>query len=151
MATLTYTPSPLSWVSGLTTEMNSLANTAGVVAAAMTINNTGATPVTNILFEIDLASLTVASGGYVVPFLVPENSAQAGTYIADADAIAAWQNYPHSIISLRAATAAQRQMSPFVATLLPMKYKIGIVSYAGNPFNASGSTLRYSLFNAQSV
>jgi hypothetical protein len=148
--TLTITPSPLVWTSVVTTQINGLANTTGAIGSTV-IDNTSGTPATGIIFEADLASLTPASGGYLVPFLVPENADQGGTYIVDAEAIAAWQNYVHAIISLEAVVGTQRQMSRSVMGLLPMKYKVGLVSYAGVTLAASGNIIRAATFNHQTV
>ena len=140
---------PASIATALSTELNGLANGSYSNASGAIDNETGLYQFMQV--ELNLASLTPVSGQSVAVYLL---SSLDGTNFADGGgAVAPPDGSLLTIFSLRAATAAQRRVSS-VLEAPPLQFKLVVCNMtitSGVAFGATGNTLKYRLFNVQSV
>lgn len=127
-----------------TTELNALANAAFVAVGAEIANETDLYQY--IAFELVLASLTPAAGGYVDIWIDYQPD---GTNYAD-PAKPLQTSALLATLQLDTAAAAQRIVSR-ACSILPMDFKLQLRNGSGVAFAASGSTLKYRRFFDQGV
>ena len=133
----------------LSTEFNSLANNAGT-AASGAIDNTA-----NLDIE-GMCELTVTFGSnptadstidlYLIPSLDGTNYAD---YTSGTTPVASLTHYIGSFV-VKATTSAQR-VTTRVFNLPATKFKLAAINKSGQAFPSSGSVLKLSTFNYQSV
>lgn len=128
-----------------TTELNSSITTGTFVAVGAELANE-TDLYQYIVFELVLASLTPAAGGYVDIWI---NYQPDGTNYAD-PAKALQTTALLTAIPLDTAAAAQRLTSRACA-ILPIDFKLQLRNMAGVTLAASGSTLKYRRFFDQGV
>ena len=135
-ATLWQTGGPTSRSTGLTTELNSLANGAYSSAGTAFDNTTNRDQYGAL--DIVLASLTPASGASLSVYLL--QSLDGTTY---EDAPASTNPGTHMLVAtvlLNASTSAKRVMSP-AFYLPPGKFKLVLLNSAGVALASSGNTV----------
>jgi hypothetical protein len=127
-----------------TTELNSLADAAFVAVGAEISNETNLYQY--IAFELVLASLTPAAGGYVDIWI---NYQPDGTNYAD-PAKPLQTSALLCTLQLDTAAAAQRITSR-PCSIMPIDFKLQLRNKAGVAFAASANTLKYRRFFDQGV
>lgn len=138
------TPAAISTV--LDTGLNSLANGSYSAAASAYDNETNLYEFAS--YELNLGSLTPASGGYCQLYLVYSLD---GTNFEDGGgATAPPANALVATFDLRAATAAQRRVVENIQ-LSPFQFKEILYNGAGVALAASGNTVKRRLHNEQVV
>lgn len=125
-----------SYTSYLTTEVNSLADGAGVLGND--INNSSRLPF--VVWRLNLASLTPTAGGYIELYSMPGD----GTNYAEGDAT----NLPRPDYliwtwSLRAGSGARYLWTKLIPVM--WRQKVLIYNKAGAAFAGSGTVLSYAL------
>jgi hypothetical protein len=127
-----------------TTELNSITTGTFVAVGAELANETDLYQY--IVFELVLASLTPAAGGYIDIWIDYQPD---GTNYAD-PAKALQTTARLCVIPLDTAAAAQRITSGPCA-ILPMDFKLQLRNMAGVTLASSGNTLKYRRFFDQGV
>lgn len=127
-----------------TTEMNSITTTTFIAVGAELANETDLYQY--IMFELVLASLTPAAGGYVDIWI---DYQMDGTNYAD-PAKPLQTSALLTALQLDTAAAAQRIVSR-PALIYPVDFKLQLRNMAGVTFNATGNTLKYRRFFDQGV
>jgi hypothetical protein len=144
MATVFKWAAPEAIQTYYTTEMNSITDGTFVAVGAELANETDLYPY--IMFELVLASLTPAAGGFVDIWI---NYQMDGTNYAD-PAKPLQTSALLCALGLDTAAAAQRIVSPACA-IWPVDFKLQLRNKAGVTLAASGSTLKYRRFFDQAV
>ena len=127
-----------------TTELNSITTTTFVAVGAELANETDLYQY--IMFELVLASLTPAAGGYID---IWADYQMDGTNYADA-AKPLQTSALLTTLQLDTAAAAQRLVS-LPALIYPVDFKLQLRNQAGVTLAASGNTLKYRRFFDQGV
>lgn len=145
MATTLKWLAPESIATYYTTEMNSITNTTFIAVGAEIANETGLYPY--IMFEVLLASLTPAAGGFVDIWIDYQTDA---TNYSDPAKPQQTSSLLCTIPLETGVTAAQR-INSNICTIMPIDFKLQLRNMSGVTFNASGNHLKYRRFTDQGV
>lgn len=135
-----------SLTSYLTTELNSLADAANKLGAAID-NSAGLDMYADVEISLAAQGSARSAGAYVAVYLIP--SADGGTtYAYGGDSLDPGANHLVATVPFDAATTARDQL----ATMIPVPpghFKLLIQNQTGQALAASGSTVQYRLYSAE--
>lgn len=137
---------PESLTSALTTELNSLADGSFSTASSAIDNSTG-TRYELMLLEVNLASLSPASGAFVDVWI--EESADGTNYADHGKALQTGGLLATFPMDTTASTA--QRLPPVLVPIKPVKFKLSLRNKAGVSLASSGNTLKYARVTDEGV
>jgi hypothetical protein len=142
VAAINWESSP-SLTSYLTTELNSLADGAGVLGAEID-NSTGLDTFLDLEVYVDTQGSARSAGAYISVHVIKALDGTNYEDYAGSTPPAIWTR------SMDAATTARRLASEFPLPAGQGKFKLYVVNHTGQAWPASGNTMGYRLYSLES-